>query len=54
MKYLTIIIILLILLAGCNCNNCNNRDTSKNTVIYEIFDDGNCGDLGFCPPPEGY
>jgi len=31
-----------------------DRDTSHNTVVYEVFDDGNCGELGFCPPPEGY
>jgi len=49
MKYLTITIILLMLLVGCN-----NRDISKNTIIYETFDDGNCGDLGFCPPPKGW
>lgn len=30
-----------------------NRDTSRNTVVYEVFDDGNCGD-GVCPPPEEY
>ena len=50
MKKIIIVVVLSLLLTGCIVN----RDTSKNTVRYEIFDDGNCGDLGFCPPPEGY
>jgi len=41
-----------VLLVGCSTPI--GRDTSRNTVIYETFDDGNCGELGFCPPPQEY
>ena len=47
-----IIIILIVLLIGCSTSI--DRDTSRNTVIYETFDDGNCGELGFCPIPQEY
>ena len=42
----------MILLTGCYTPI--DRDTSHNTVVYETFDDGNCGELGFCPPPQEY
>ena len=31
-----------------------DRDTSNNIVVYEIIDNGNCGELGFCPALEEY
>ena len=51
-------IIILVMMAGCKISPPSriiNRDTSKNTVIYEEFDDGNCPpEDNFCPPPEEY
>ena len=57
-KVLLLILIVLILCVGCNhpsrdMSRHKDRDTSKNTVIYETFDDGNCQG-GVCPPPDEY
>ena len=51
-------IIILLIMVGCKVDSPSkdkiDRDTSKNTVIYETFDDGNCGDDWICPPPEEF
>lgn len=57
-KVLLLIIIMSMFFTGCKLSaptrDMNiDRDTSKNTVIYEIFDDGNCQG-GICEPPEEY
>jgi len=43
-KLLILLLLSSLLFVGCE----------KNVTVYETFDDGNCGELGYCSPPEEY